>query len=414
LLNKLYEAELEKEKIRKTTGENSAVMVGLTDQIEKIKPSILENIHTQRKSLEASKTDLISTNSSYTSLLQSIPQKERDLVEISRQQNIENSIYAFLLQKREEAALSNSSTVADNRIIDKAQSSLAPVSPNKKFFYIIALMGALGAGVALIAAKELFSRNILSRSEIENFSSFPIIGEIGFDKSKDPIVIREGITSLTAEQFRKLRASLGFIGIGNQQKKILVTSTIPEDGKSFITANLGLSLALAGKKVVLVEADLHHPSLSKKLGMHEEKGLSDYLTGKHQAADIIKKTAVNSNLFLIPSGTLPPNPSELLMNGKIEMLLSHLEKNYDYVLLDTTPVGAISDAYILAPLCDATLYIIRHEHTPKIAIERLDENNKINELKNMAIVFNGVRSRGFAKGSHTNNYKYTYNRKNIG
>ncbi|MEO6316837.1 MAG: polysaccharide biosynthesis tyrosine autokinase [Chitinophagaceae bacterium] len=410
LINKLYEAELEKEKLRKTTGENSPLMVGLTDQIEKIKPSILENIHTQRKSLEASKTDLISTNNAYTSLLQSIPQKERDLVEISRQQNIENSIYSFLLQKREEAALSNSSTVADNRIIDKAQSSLGPVSPNKRFFYLVAMMGALGLGVAAIAAKELFSRNILYRSEIENFTAVPIIAEIGFDKSKEALVIRDGVTSVTAEQFRRLRASLGFVGIGNTKKKILVTSTIPGDGKSFIAANLGLSLALAGKKVVLVEADLHYPSLSKKLGAKEEKGLSDYLSGDYPPAGIVRKTSINNNLFLIPAGALPNNPSELLMNGKMETLLQYLDSNYDFVLVDTAPVGAISDAYTLSPLCDATLYIIRHEHTPKTAVERLDRNNQVNGLKNTALIFNGVRTRGFGKDSFGNNYKYTHKR----
>jgi capsular exopolysaccharide synthesis family protein len=414
LLNKLYDIELQMEKLKKTTGENSPVMIALSDQVNKIKPGIRENINSQRKSLEASKTNLATTNSSYSSLLQSIPQKERDLVEISRQQNIESNIYSFLLQKREEAELSNSSTVADNRVVDKAESSLLPVSPNRTLIYLIAVILAAGLGVALIGAKELFSRTILYRTDIEVHTSVPIIGEIGYNKSKEQIVIQEGVPSLVAEQFRKIRAALGFIGIGSKRKKLLITSTVSGEGKSFITTNLALSLAMTGKKVVIVEADLTNPSISENFGIDEERGLSSYLTGEHEPEEIIKRTAINSNLFVIPAGILPPNPSELIMNGRMEDLLVYLDNIFDQVIVDTAPVGALSDAYMLAPLCDATLYIVRHGYTPKIAVQRLDKSNKINALRNMAIVFNGVRSRGFSKDSYGNGYgqEYVYNRKN--
>jgi tyrosine-protein kinase Etk/Wzc len=408
LLGKLYDAELQKEKLKKTTGENSPVMLAVTDQIEKIKPSILENIRSQRKSLEASRSNLASTNSSYSSMLQSIPEKERDLVEISRQHNIESSIYSFLLQKREEAALSNSSTVADNRIVDKAESSLFPVSPSKKLIYIAAVLLAIGLGVALVTGKEFLNKNILYRAEIEAMTSMPIIGEIGYDKMKDPIVIRDGAHNLLAEQFRKLRTSLGFIGIGYKRRKLLITSSVPGEGKSFITANLALSLALTGKKIVVIEADMSNPSVSEKLLVNEEKGLSSFLCGELEPEEIIRRTELNKNLFVIPAGALPPNPSELIMSGRMEELLVYLENIFDHVLIDTAPVGALSDAYVLAPLCDATLYVVRHGHTPKVAVERLDKNNKVNELKNAGIVFNGVKTRGFSKDSYGNGYGYGY------
>ncbi|HTE25975.1 GumC family protein [Flavitalea sp.] len=408
LLEKLYISELEKERLKKTTGENSPVMISLFNQIEKIKPSIIENIQGQRRSLEASLKNLLFTNTTYSSLLQSIPQKERDLVEISRQQQIESSIYSFLLQKKEEAALSNSSTVADNRIVDQAESSLFPVSPNKKLIYPLAVMVAFAFGILLINSKEYLSNNILFRNEIETMSSFPIIAEICYENSKNPIVIYDGARGIIAEQFRKLRTSLRHIGIGGKQKILLVTSSVPGDGKSFVAANLGLSVALTGKKVVIVEADLSNPSLSQILTVATEKGLSSYLKDELELEDIIVRTEININLFVVAAGALPSNPSELLMKDRMADLLVYLEQVFDLVLIDTAPVGLLSDAYTLAQHCDATLYIIRHGHTPKIAVERLDKNNQIHELKNVGLVFNGIRSRGFKKYSYGHAYGYGY------
>ena len=409
LLTKLNDAELQQEKLTKTTGENSPVLVSVADQIAKLKRSILENIQNQRRSLVASKSNLFSTNSNYSSLLQTIPQKERDIVEISRQHAIQTNIYSFLVQKREEAALSNSSGVADNRVVDKAESTFLPVSPNKKMIYSFAVIAALGLAFAVLTVKELFGKKILYRSEIEAMTSFPIISEVGFQTTRETLVIGEGNNSRLAQQFRKLRASLTFIGIGSKRKKILITSSIAGEGKSFTAANLGLSIALTGKKVVLVELDLTNPSLSGKLGINDQKGMSTYLAGANDPEEIIRRTELSPNLFVIPAGALPHNPSELIMNDRLPVILNYLEGIFDYILIDTAPVGALSDAYVVAPLCDATLYIIRHAHTPKIVVQRLDQTNKINELNNLVIVFNGVRSRGFNKDSYGYGYGYDYN-----
>jgi tyrosine-protein kinase Etk/Wzc len=408
LLNKLYESELEYQKLSNTTAENNPLLVSITEQKNKIKPSILENINSHRKSLEASKKNLSTTNDYYASMLQSIPQKERDLVEISRAQTIKNSIYNFLLQKREEAALSHSSTVADSRIIDKADSTLEPVSPNKKLIYLISVFLALILGVALVSGKELSSRTILYRREIEAITTIPIIGEIAQESSRNPLVIGNGKRTFVAEQFRKLRVSLDYLGIGPKRKKVLITSPLSGEGKSFVAANLALSLALAGKKVVLVELDLSNPSMGEKLNMEAEKGVTNFLTEDCEPFDIIKQTEAHENLFFIPCGPLPNNPTELLLSDQVKNLLSYLDKIFDYIIVDTAPVGPTSDAYILSPLCDATLYIIRHRHTPKLLIQRLDEDNKINKLKNLAIIFNGVKQRGFSKNGYGYGYSYSY------
>ena len=408
LLEKLYNLELDHERLRKTTAENNPVLVSISDQIYKLKPGILENLRNRIVSLNAGMSNLYHTNGSYASLLQTIPRKERELVEISREQSIKNSIYTFLLQKREEAALSHSSMVADSRVVDKAESSLFPVSPNKKLYYIIALIGAFVLGVAILSANEIFNRTILFRQEVEKFTSIPILAEISHEKLKSSLVLANGERTFIAEQFRKLRASVLHMAASDKRKKILITSGISGEGKSFVTLNLGLSLAITGKKVVVVEFDLIHPTISKKLNQSHTKGLSDYLTGKAEPEEIIKRSEVNENLFLIFSGGLPSNPSELILNEKAEELLTYLADIFDYVIVDSAPAGPSSDAFILSPLCDATLYIIRHKFTPRIMVQRLDENIQTTGLKNIAIIFNGVKSRGFLKNNYGFGYGYGY------
>ena len=412
LLNQMYDYELNYEKLRGSTGENNPVLAGISDQIEKIRPSILENINSQRKSLVVSKNNLNATNDLYSSKIQGIPKQERDLLDIQREQAIQSEIYTFLLKKQEETALSFASTVTDSRIVDKAESSVGPVSPNKKLIYLGAALASLALGVSIVMVSLLLKSKVMFRREIEEKTVHPIIGEIAFDKSTDPIVTGDGKRTLIAEQFRKLRIALSYTGINSKNKKILVTSTIGGEGKSFVATNLAVSLALTGKKVVLLEMDLNHPTISDKLQVRVESGITDYLMGKREVDQIIKKTKIHENLFIVPSGPLPENPAELLMNGRIQPLLASLHSMFDYIIVDAAPVNPVTDAYILSPFCDVTLYVIRHRYTPIDAVEKIDENNKINQLHNVAIVFNGVHSWGlFKKNYYGYGYNYTGNKK---
>jgi tyrosine-protein kinase Etk/Wzc len=408
LLDKLYELELEYEKKKGTTAENNPLLASVTDQINRIKPGILENIQNQRRSLQASRGNLVTTNNSYNSVLQTIPKKERDLIQISREQSTKQDIYAFLLQKKEETALSYAANVSDSRIVDRASSTLTPVSPKKPIVYAIGVLLAIALGVVWITLRELFNRKIMYRHDIEQLTSHPVIAEISVDKSKTPIVIGEAKRTIVAEQFRKLRVALNYLGINSTNKKVLVTSGISGEGKSFVATNLALSIALTGKKVVLLELDLHNPTISENLKITSDYGMSSYLLGAREPEEIIKRTEVNDNLFLIPAGPLPANPTELLMNNKVPELLNYLDGIFDFIIIDTAPVGPVTDGYILSPYCDATLYIIRHKRTPKILVEQIDANNKVNQLKNMAIVFNGIRPRGFGKHHYGYGYGYGY------
>ncbi len=408
LVTQLYTKEQEYETQKKTTGEGLPTMVAMHNQIDQLRSSLQENIGSQEKSLQANRSTLYATNGGYNSMLQSLPEKDKELVDINRELDIKKSIYSFLLQKKEETALSYASTVSDSSIVDPAESSDSPVSPKRKVVYLMSFLIAMFAGIGLVSARESLSRNIMFRHEIEKFTGLPIVGEIIAEDLKDPIVIGESNKTFIAEQFRRLRATLKYLGINSKNKRILVTSAISGEGKSFIATNLALSLALTGKKVVLIDCDLNNPSLNNKLRIHGEKGLTEYLLGQTTADEIIRETDLNENFFLISAGELPRNPSELLMNGKIEKLFDYLDSVFDYLVIDTAPVSPVTDAYVLSPLCHATLFVVRHRYTPKVFVQRIDEDNKINELNNMAIVFNGIRSRGFGGKKYGYGYGYGY------
>jgi tyrosine-protein kinase Etk/Wzc len=409
LIQKLYEAQAEYDRLKKTTGENSPILISLRDQINTIKPGIIDNIASQRKNLEASRNNLASSSNRYSSQLRAMPEKERKLVEISRDRQTIAENYAFLLQKREETALSQSATVADSRTVDHAEASDEPVSPNKLLVVLASVIAGLGFAVAIVALKEGLNRNILFRSEIEDYTSIPVIGEIIEDGSNEPIVISHDRKNFIAEQFRQIRTSLSYLGISSRKKKVLITSSIPGEGKSFVAANLAISLALTDKKVVLLEIDLRKPKLSEIFGIKSTSpGISNYFIGEKEADEIIKRTDINPNLFIISAGPIPPNPSELILNGKIQELLAYLENAFDYIVIDTAPVTPVTDAYLLSQFCDATLYVVRHGYTPRIYLQMLEENNKVKGLKNLALIFNGVKSRGIGKGGYGNGYGYGY------
>ena len=407
LLQKLSDIELQYTQTKKIVPENNPVLVSLVDGINRLKPQILENIESQRRNLLAGRTNLSATSNNYGSMLKTIPEKEKELLSISRQQAIKNNIYTFLLQKREETALSFASAIADSRVIDKAESSDVPVSPKNKLIYLGAFLGAMVLGIVIIYLKDNLTRTVQARSDIERYTDIPFLGEVNYDRSKTPFVISEGKRSFIAEQFRQLRTSLGYMGVDETHKRILLTSSISGEGKSFIAINMGISLALMGKKVALLELDLRKPKLSEQFHISREEGLSNYLIGKIEPGKIIKSTEFE-NLSLVPSGSIPPNPSELISNGRLAELLTHLEKSFDYLIIDSAPINPVTDAYIISPLADVTLFVIRHGYTPKIFLKKLGQQNKMNTLKNPAIVYNGIRGKGVNKYGYGYGYGYGY------
>jgi tyrosine-protein kinase Etk/Wzc len=411
LLQRHHDAEQEYINLRETMGENSPTLTALNTEIGKLKPAILETVRNLRKNLQASRTNLSTTTGAYTSMLGSIPQKERELLEISRQQSIKNSVYSFLLQKREETALSRSSTVSDSRLIDAAEASFYPVSPNRSFAFLTAIVLGIAISAGFVYAKEMLTRKILFRSDIERYTKVPVVAEIASVKHRGELVVNNANKVFIAEQFRQLRAAIGLYGRAASKKRILITSSIQGEGKSFVAANLAQSLALSGKKVVLVDADLRSPKTSSIFDLGEEPGMTEYLQGELNLNVLVKQSGTG-NLFVVPAGGASTNPTELLINGRLGELFAYLESAYDYVLIDTSPIDPVTDAYVLSEYSDRTLFVIRHAFTPKAMVQLLDESSKIKALHNPSIVFNGIKKRGFLKGSygfgHGFGYAYVY------
>lgn len=414
MMTQLYNTQMEYNKMKQTYGEGNPLLLAKEEEINKLRPGILENIRTQKATLNAAVSSLAGTSGSYSSIIRQVPQKERDLLEISREHATKTNSYNFLLQKKQETEMGILSVAPKTKVVDKPLAGQSPVSPKTKLIYIMAIFGALGLCVGVITIKDSFTGKIKYRTEIEKMTGIPIIGEIAFDKSKSPLVIEKGTRSFVAEEFRKLRISLSFLGIDSSHKKLLLTSSISGEGKSFIAANLAVSISLTGKKVVLVDMDLNNPSLSKILNVNQEFGTTELLNGEKRVDEVVKKLDEQENLYFISAGNLPENPTELLANGKVNAIIDYLENNFDMVVIDTSPAVLVTDAFILSGLCDATLYVIRHDYTPKMLVRRIDENNEINPLHNPAIVFNGVKTRGIIKNNYGYGYDYVYGNKERG
>ncbi|HEY1869748.1 MAG TPA: polysaccharide biosynthesis tyrosine autokinase [Chitinophagaceae bacterium] len=409
LLNSLSASEAQYEKLKRTTAENNPIMLSLKEEIDKTKPNILENIRSQRENIEAGKTSLAQTKEKYSSLLNTVPQKERQLVEVSRQQNIKNDIYSFLLQKKEETAYSITSILPDCFIVSNPTTSGTPVSPKKLFLIILSLAVPLATCISLISIKDLFNSKILYRSDIEKLTSFPIIGELIQEDLKSKIVTENATRSFIAEQFRLIRTALKHQGRppGNF-KRLLVTSCIKGDGKSFVSTNLAMSLARSGKKVALLELDLHQPKLREVFEVQKSNGITDYLLGNVSEDDIIFPTIKHANVYLLPAGHLVEEPSELLVNGKLEILLNYLDTKFDIVVMDTAPLKVLTDGLVIASFANLIINVIRHNHTPKSHVEMLNKDMASYNIENVAIVFNGVKNRGLGKYSYGYGHGYGY------
>ncbi|SHM80043.1 polysaccharide biosynthesis tyrosine autokinase [Chitinophaga sp. CF418] len=394
LLGRLQDIELQQEKLRKTTGENSPALESLSAQEERLRPAIMDNIRSLRANLEAGRTKLAAQNTRFLAMLKGVPNKERTLLEVSRQQVIKNNIYTFLLEKREETALQYAAAISDSRIVDLAEADTFPFSPKKSMVMALAIIAGLAAVAGFIAVKDMMNHKVMFRADIEKGTSAPIIAEIMFDKSGG-IAITEGRRTPVAEQFRALRTTLSYIGINGDNKTILVTSSISGEGKSFVAVNLGLSLSLTKKKVVLLEFDLRKPKVSKILNVPHHPGISNYLAGHSSLNDILKQPIENNEyMYLLSAGVIPPNPTELILNGRLEHLLATLRASFDYIIIDTAPVGPVTDARLLAPYADATLYVVRHERTPKFNLKMIEDLYEQGDLGKLNIVFNGLKMRG--------------------
>jgi capsular exopolysaccharide synthesis family protein len=342
-------------------------------------------------------------------VINSIPKKERELVDIIRQQDVINQLYVFLLSKREETAISYAATVANSRIVDAARSTPFPVQPNRKMIVLIFSFIGLLTPVGIIWLIGIFNTTISSKDDIENHLKSPVAGEISLVDQATKIMVFNKNKSRQAEQIRTLRTNIEYMCAGSNMKVILITSGISSEGKSFLTANIGAAFAATGKKTVMLGFDLRKPGLDKMLGVDNSDGLSNYLAGQATLEQIILPTELSDNLHVITCGYLAPNPQELLMGNALPQLFDQLKEIYDCIVIDTPPIGLMSDAIILDRFADVTLYVVRQNHTHKDQIKHINELYAAKRLHNLGVVVNGIKEKkwnGYDYGYSYGTYKY--------
>lgn len=413
LLEKLYDAEFQLSKAESINGEKSDAVIMANQSVSRIKGDIRENLGTIRSNLNAVRSNVNSGLAMNNGLLSQIPRKEKGLLDISRQQAIKNNIYTFLLQKKEETALSSAGTSPDLRVLEKG-TSYGPIKPVAKNFYLTGFLLGLLVSVLYVLIREQFNRKILFRSEVEEKTKIPVLAEIMYSKLPDTIAISEGKRTIIAEQFRSLRTNLAFMGMNEENKNLLVTSSISGEGKSFVALNLAMSFTLTGKRVGLMEMDLRKPKLSKYLGINRDPGISSYLIGKADIDSIIKETRY-PNLFVVSAGPIPPNPTELILSPKFGEMMELLKEKFDYIIIDSAPIGPVTDSQLISGYANTTIYVVRHAFTPKVFLRMIDDLYKQKKFNNMAMVFNGLKPRGmsimsygYGYGSYGYGYGYGY------
>jgi len=393
LLTKASELELKREEVSRTMSTNNPLLQSLDSQLKTLKGSITENIQTMRQQLSSNRNQLQSNNRRIEGMIRTVPGKERALLNITRQQAIKNGLYTYLLQKREETALSAASTVSDSRTVDAARTGSNPVRPVKMtIFGLFAFLGLLVPVVA-ISAKDALNNRVLRRSDVEDATQTPILGEVVKSKQAmtDNLVFKPRMQSVIGEQIRAIRTNLQFMRSDSQRAQVLLfTSSISGEGKSFISLNLGASLALVGRKTVILEMDLRKPKLHKSLHMDNRAGLSNYLIGDATIDELVRPIIGYENYDIITAGPLPPNPSELLSSPRLAQLFDDLKERYDYILVDSPPIGLVTDSQLIAPFADATMFMVRHDHTPKNYIKMVDTLYREQRFQKLSIILNGV------------------------
>ncbi|WP_035362254.1 GumC family protein [Dyadobacter alkalitolerans] len=395
-ISQLSQLESERLKLSQTVQEGNPYLKTLNTQMRNVRQAIQENLKNQRSSLLVSRKSLQTLNGRLTRTISKIPKKEREFVGIKRQAGVKENLYLLLLQKREETALSYASTVTDNRVVEPPYSVPGIVRPEKRKIYSYAIIIGLLIPIGLILVSESMKNTVQSKKEIERKTGLKVFGEISvMAHSGKGQVIDLSSRSLISEQIRMIRSNMQYLFLDNNKlegKTLIITSSTAAEGKSFITLNIAAALAILDKKVLILGLDLRKPKVHEYMGVSNKVGLSNYLIGQAKEEDIIQSTS-SDNLFIIPSGPIPPNPSELISKDSVAKLIASLRQTFDYIIIDTPPVTVVTDTILLAPLADATFYIVRHQETPKIHLNTIKDLNMLKQFKSLNIIFNAVNYR---------------------
>jgi len=390
---------LEHMKLIRTSNDENPVITRLEQKINVLRNNLIASTQSVKNGYKIAKKQATSKDNQFISKIKDIPTQERKYLEIKRQQEIKQELYLFLLEKREENALTLASTIASTKTLDKASASTSPESPKLLTTLLIALILGGMFPIIILYIKDLFNNKITNKDELTSRLNIPFAGSLGISEKSEQIVVKNDLSSPLVEMFRMLRTNLQFMLGDKKSPVILVTSSIPGEGKSFIALNLALSLALTNKKVVLLELDIRRPTLGRHLALSKQ-GITLFLSGQSvHPEELIIESGVHPNLKVILAGQLAPNPTELLMSNRLEDLIEFLKKEFDYIIIDSAPAGVVSDTFLINRVTDNTIYVVRQNYSTKDVTDLAQEINESHKLNNMCLVLNGVDTKsGYGYG----------------
>lgn len=397
-----YNAKVvERKRLLVTAPESSPVVVSVTNTITSMYPGIRHSLATVYENLQVQKRNIDNQYNLFISRLSDAPTQERVLTDIGRQQSVKAALYQILLQKREENAISLASTVDKAQVIDMPESTIRPISPRKTIVLLLALAMGVALPAGLIYLLNLLRYRIEGRNDIEKLTNLSVLSDIfvagELNGKKRAVVVRENNNDMMEESFRNLRANLGFV-MTKSERVMMCTSAIPGEGKTFVSTNLAMSLALAGKKVLVVGLDIRKPRLAKLFGLKAgSRGVTTYLAGEDSSDEFLRdqilSSGLHANLDVLPAGLIPPNPAELIASERLDYAFARFREWYDMVVVDTPPIGLVSDTMMLGRLADATLIVCRCDYSLKRNFEILNEIHRDGKLPKMNLVLNGVNLR---------------------